>query len=144
MKRMFSFFFFVGTVLYLTAGCRPQPQPPGTGTQGGKAAEVQLSDANFQQQVLDASQPAMVDFFATWCEPCQQMAPTVEQLAADFRGRAMVGKVDVDRNPATANKYNIRGIPTFLFFKNGQLVEQAIGVTSKEDLARRLEALLKN
>jgi thioredoxin 1 len=102
---------------------------------------VTLTDSNFQEEVLDAGIPVLVDFWAPWCGPCRMIAPVIEELAADFDGRAVIGKIDVDDNPQTAMRFNVRSIPTLLFFKNGQVVDQLIGATSKKVLADRLESL---
>jgi len=102
------------------------------------ATHVTFTDANFSHEVLENSQPVLVDFWAPWCGPCQVMAPVIEQLATEFAGRATVGKVNVDEQPALAQQYGIRSIPALLVFKHGHVVEQAVGITSKQVL----EALL--
>jgi thioredoxin 1 len=128
-------------MLVFVAGCQPEPEPQSQPS-GGPEAEIVLTDANFEQ-ALSASQPVLVDFFATWCPPCRQMAPVVEEVAAEFRGKALVGKVDVDSNRALAAKYEITAIPTFLFLKNGQVVDKLVGGQPKEELVRRLKSMLK-
>ena len=105
------------------------------------AKYITATDANFQDEVLGSDQPVLVDFWATWCGPCRMIAPTIEQLASEFEGRAKIAKVDVDNNPQVAMQFGIRSIPTLLFFKDGQVVDQAIGVVPKQKLAQRLEAL---
>ena len=102
---------------------------------------LELTDSNFQNEVLDNDQPVLVDFWAAWCGPCRAIAPTIEQLADDFDGRAKIGKVDVDQNQQTAMQYNVRSIPTLLFFKNGEVVDQLVGAAPKKVLAEKLESL---
>ena len=102
---------------------------------------VTLTDSNFQEEVLNADQPVLVDFWAAWCGPCRIIAPVIEELAEDFEGRAKIGKLDVDHNPQIAMQFGIRSIPTLLFFKDGQVVDQMIGASSKRVLSGKLEAL---
>ncbi len=97
-----------------------------------------FTDSKFNTEVLEAHLPVLVDFWAVWCGPCRKIAPTVEELANDFQGRAIVGKVDVDNNPEIASRFGIRSIPTILIFKDGQVVEQIVGVASKQQLADAL------
>lgn len=106
------------------------------------AKYVTLTDSNFKEEVLDSDVPVLVDFWATWCGPCRMIAPTIEQLAAEFDGRAKVAKLDVDQNPQTAMQFGIRSIPTLLFFKDGQVVDQLIGASSKKALGDKLENLV--
>lgn len=100
-----------------------------------------LTDSNFQDEVLKADKPVLVDFWATWCGPCRQIAPIVEDLADEFEGRAKIGKVDVDENPQVAQQYGVRSIPTLLFFKDGEVQEQLIGASGKKPLKDTLERL---
>lgn len=100
-----------------------------------------LTDDNFDEEVLSADQPVLVDFWATWCGPCRQIAPIVEDLADEFEDRAKVGKVDVDDNPQVAQQYGVRSIPTLLFFKDGEVQEQLVGTAGKKDLKDKLEEL---
>ncbi len=98
-----------------------------------------LTDEKWKEDVLSSPQPVLVDFWAEWCAPCKMMAPSIEALAEEFAGRLRVGKLNVDENAATSEKYDIRGIPTIMIFKGGEVKEQVVGVTSKENLARLVE-----
>ena len=109
---------------------------------GDNAKYVTLSDANFQEEVLQSDAPVLVDFWATWCGPCRMIAPVIEQLAGEFEGRAKIAKMDVDHNPETPMHFGIRSIPTLLFFKDGRVVDQVVGAASKKVLADKLEALV--
>lgn len=109
--------------------------------QASKAVKniVELSDQNFEQEVLQSDKLVLVDFWATWCSPCRMIAPAVEAVAEQYAGRAKVGKVNVDENLSVTGRYNIRGIPTLLLFKNGQIQEQVVGATSKEAISKLIE-----
>ena len=98
-----------------------------------------FTDGDFEQTVIKANTPVLVDFWADWCGPCKRMAPTVDALAADYAGKLTVGKLNVDDNPNTAYKFQIRGIPAVLLFKNGQVVESVIGLAPKEDLKKAID-----
>jgi len=102
-----------------------------------------VTDQNFQEEVLDSSQPVLVDFWAQWCAPCRMLAPTIDQVAEDFAGRAKVVKLNVDDNMGTSSKYNIKGIPTLLIFKDGQIKDQVVGSTSRDNISRLIEAQLQ-
>ncbi len=104
---------------------------------------VTLSDANFQQEVLDSKEPVLVDFWATWCGPCRMIAPVIEELASEYEGRAKIAKMDVDVNQATPMAYGVRSIPTLLLFKDGQVVEQIVGAVPKRALADKLDSALE-
>jgi thioredoxin 1 len=99
-----------------------------------------FTDADFDRDVLKSGVPVLVDFWAEWCGPCRQMAPTIDVVAGEYAGRVKVGKVDVDSNGNTAMRYNIRGIPTLLLFKDGQVVEQRVGAIGKSDVQKMLDA----
>ncbi|MCS6933933.1 MAG: thioredoxin [Chitinophagales bacterium] len=97
-----------------------------------------LTDSNFQQEVLNSDKLAMVDFWAEWCGPCKAIAPVIEEIAREYEGKAIIGKLDVDNNPETAMKYGIRNIPTILFIKNGQVVDKQVGAVPKSHLVAML------
>jgi len=101
-----------------------------------------FTDESFSDDVLNADQPVLVDFWAPWCGPCRALTPTINALAEEFEGRAKVGKVNVDENPETAVEYGVRSIPTLLIIHNGEVVDQTMGVVPKEQLASKLEAVL--
>jgi thioredoxin 1 len=98
-----------------------------------------LTDANFEQTVNGTSAPILVDFWAEWCGPCRRLAPTVDELAHDYDGRVVVAKMNVDENPATPMRFSIRGIPTLLLFKGGQLVDQVVGLADKDQLKKMID-----
>ena len=100
---------------------------------------VEVTDANFDQDVLKADQPVLVDFWATWCGPCRAIAPIVDELAKEYQGKIKVGKMDVDRNNATPMRYGVRGIPTLLVFKGVQVKEQIVGYVPKETIQKALD-----
>jgi thioredoxin 1 len=102
---------------------------------------LEVTDANFQSEIESHQGVAVVDLWATWCGPCRLIAPIVEQLATEYEGRVKVAKMDVDANPATAMRFNVRSIPTILFFRDGKVVDTVIGAVPKTVLAQRFDQL---
>lgn len=100
---------------------------------------LEFSDQNFEQEVLKSDKPVLVDFWAEWCAPCRMIGPAVEAIAGEYAGRAKVGKLNVDENQSVTSRYNIRSIPTLLIFKNGEIKDQLVGTTSKDNLAKLLD-----
>ena len=98
-----------------------------------------FTDSNFDETVIKAGLPVLVDFWAEWCGPCKRLAPTVEALAGDYFGKVTVGKLNVDDNPNTASKFQIRGIPALLLFKGGQVVESVVGLAHKDELKKVID-----
>jgi len=105
------------------------------------SATVTLDESNFDKEVTQSEQPVLVDFWAEWCGPCKMIAPLIDEIAREKAGSVKVAKVNVDENQSLSMKYNVRAIPALLFFKNGQLRDQVVGMASKKDLLGRLEAL---
>ena len=103
---------------------------------------VEITDANFEELVNKSTQPVMLDFWAQWCGPCLAMGPVIEELAKEYEGKAIIGKVDVDNNPNVAMQFGIRNIPTILFFKGGQIVDKQVGAVPKGNLVKKLQAQL--
>jgi thioredoxin 1 len=110
---------------------------------GADTTYVTLTKDNFDREVLKNRQPMLVDFWADWCGPCHQIAPTIEEVATEFAGRAKVGKLNVDQHTPVAAQFGIRSIPTLLFFKDGKVVDQVVGVAPKRVLTDKLDALLQ-
>ncbi|HEX9724340.1 MAG TPA: thioredoxin [Vicinamibacteria bacterium] len=98
-----------------------------------------FTDSTWEQDVLKSDKPVLIDFWAEWCAPCRMMAPTIDALASEYEGKAKVGKLNVDENALVSERYQIRGIPTVLIIKNGQVAEQVVGVTSKDNLSRLID-----
>ncbi len=103
------------------------------------AAIMELTDANFDQEVLKSEQPVLIDFWAVWCGPCRALAPIVDEVAASYSGKIKVVKMNVDENPGTPGRYGIRGIPTLLIFKGGQVKEQIVGYVPKETIEKAID-----
>jgi thioredoxin 1 len=101
-----------------------------------------FTDASFQTEVLDSDKVTLIDLWAEWCGPCRAMTPIVDQLSTEFEGKAVVGKLNVDANPEVPTNYSVRGIPTFLLFKNGELKEKIVGMQTKQVLHDKINALL--
>jgi len=103
---------------------------------------VTFTDAAWDAEVLQSDKPVLVDFWAEWCGPCRMMSPTIDALADDYSGRVTIGKLNVDENGGAAMRYGVRGIPTLLLFKGGQVVAQKVGATSKTDLQQLIDSNL--
>ncbi len=102
----------------------------------------EFTDQNFEEQVLKANKPVLVDFWAVWCGPCQMMTPVIEELSDEMDGKAIVGKLNVDSNPITSQKYEIMSIPSLLIFLKGKVVEQIVGLQPKEVIKEKLDKVI--
>ncbi len=103
---------------------------------------VEITDANFEDVVLKTDKPVVIDLWAVWCGPCRTIAPYIEEIAQEFMGRAVVGKLDVDNNPLTTSRFGVRNIPTVLFLKKGEVVDKQVGAVPKSVLISKLEKIL--
>jgi thioredoxin 1 len=103
---------------------------------------IEITDSNFEQEVINSDVPVLIDFWAIWCGPCKVIAPVVEEIASEYQGKLKVGKLDVDNNPNTAVKYGIRSIPTLMVFNNGQVSDQMIGALPKAHIVDRLQKVV--
>ena len=99
----------------------------------------EFTDDNFQESALETDSLVVADFWAVWCGPCKMIAPIIDEMAEEYKGSVVIGKVDVDNNPQVASKYSIRSIPTILFIKNGEIVDKHVGVISKQALKEKIE-----
>ena len=104
---------------------------------------VELTDQNFDEEVLKSDVPVLVDFWADWCQPCKAISPIVQQIARDYDGRIKVGKLDVDSNNATSTTYGIRGIPALLIFSEGKPMDQVVGVAPKSVISKKIDEILE-
>ena len=104
---------------------------------------VTFKENSFKEDVLDSNKPILVDFWAEWCGPCKMLTPTIDEIATEYVGKAIVGKLNVDENPNIASEYGIRSIPSLLFFKDGKVQKQIMGAVAKSDIANALDDIIE-
>lgn len=103
---------------------------------------LQITDSNFEETVLKSDKPVMVDFWAAWCGPCRMVGPIIDELSEEYEGKAIIGKIDIDSNQQYAAQFGVRNIPTVLVFKDGELVDRKVGVSSKNDYSEAIDKLI--
>lgn len=103
---------------------------------------VEITDANFEEVVMNSDKPVVIDFWAAWCGPCKMIGPLIEEMHTEYEGKAVIGKVDVDANPGISGKFGIRNIPTVAYLKGGELVDKSVGAVPKAQLTSKLDAIL--
>jgi len=107
------------------------------------SSQATFTDGNFEEEVINSSIPVLVDFWAEWCAPCKMIAPTVDEIANEYGGKLKVGKVDVDSNPKISSKYQIRSIPSLVFFKDGKVTDQIVGAVPKGQITSKVETIIE-
>ena len=103
---------------------------------------LEITDANFEELVMNSDKPVVVDFWAEWCGPCRMIGPVIEEMSTEYEGKAIIGKVNVDENPGVSAKFGVRNIPTILFVKNGEIADKSVGAVPKAQLTAKLDAIL--
>lgn len=137
-----TLFTLLAAVFFIGCG-NPQAGDASTGAVSTGHATVEITEANFEELVLNSNQPVLLDFWASWCGPCLQLGPTIEELAAEYKGSVLIGKVNVDEQSNIAARYKINGIPALLYFNHGELVTQQVGVQPRSNISDQLDAMLQ-